>query len=122
MNPARFFLLALATLSFGVARSQEARTPVCPRDDKDFTTVHQRADANDPAAQMALASCYDLGMHVQPDGKESIRLITKAANQNYVPAEYELGRIYLYGRGVNIDYAQALLWESKAAEKGDPRA
>ena len=122
MNPARFFLLAIATLSFGIVRSQEARTPVCPRDEKDFAAVQQRADANDPAAQMALASCYDLGMHVKPDGKESIRWITKAANHGYVPAEYELGRIYLYGRGVPIDYAQALLWESKAAEKGDPRA
>lgn len=61
-------------------------------------------------------------MHVKPDGKESIRWITRAANQGYVPAEYELGRIYLYGRGIPIDYAQALLWESKAAEKGDPRA
>src|SRR5579859_578625 len=122
MNPARFFLLAIATLSFGIARSQEARTPVCPREAKDFTAIQQRADANDPAAQTAVASCYDLGMHVNPDGKESIRWITKAANQGYAPAEYELGRIYLYGRGINIDYAQALLWESKAAEKGDPRA
>ena len=68
--------------------------------DKDFTTVQQRADANDPAAQMALACCYDLGLHVKPDGKESIRWITKAANQGYAPAEYELGRIYLYGRGI----------------------
>ena len=102
MNPARFFLFAIATLSFGIARSQEARTPVCPRDDKDFTAIQQRADANDPAAQMALASCYDLGMHVKPDGKESIRWITKAANQGYVPAEYELGRIYLYGRGIPL--------------------
>jgi TPR repeat protein len=122
MNPARFFLLAYATLSFGIARSQEARTPVCPRDEKDFAATQQRADANDPAAQTTLASCYDLGMHVQPDGKESIRWLTRAANQGYVPAEYELGRIYLYGRGIEVDYAQALLWERKAAEQGDPRA
>jgi hypothetical protein len=122
MNPSRLFLLAIATLSFGIARSQEARTQVCPRDDKDFTAIQQRADANDPVAQTALASCYDLGMHVKPNGRESIRWITKAANQDYVPAEYELGRIYLYGRGIPIDYAQALIWERKAAEKGDPRA
>ncbi len=122
MNPARFFLFAIATLSFGIARSQEARTPACPRDDKDFTAIQQRAEANDPAAQTALAFCYDLGMHVKPDGKESIRWITKAANQGYAPAEYELGRIYLYGRGIPVDYAQALNWERKAAEQGDPRA
>jgi uncharacterized protein len=122
MNPSRFFLIAIATLSFGIARSQEARTPVCPRDAKDFTSVQQRADANEPVSQMALASCYDLGMHVKADGKESIRWLTKAANQGYAPAEYELGRVYLYGRGIPIDYAQALIWERKAAEQGDPRA
>src|SRR5438309_10016957 len=121
MNSARLFLFAMATLSFGIARSQEARAPVCPRDDKEFIGIQQRADANDPAAQMALGSCYDLGMHVSPDGKELIRWLTKAANQGYAPAEYELGRIYLYGRGIPVDYAQALTWEGKAAEQGDPR-
>ncbi|HSK42852.1 MAG TPA: tetratricopeptide repeat protein [Candidatus Binatia bacterium] len=111
---------ALTIISFASAVAQQA--DVCPRKATDFGAIQQRAETNDPAAQMALASCYDLGMHVKPDGKESIRWITKAANQGYVPAEYELGRIYLYGRGINIDYANALVWESKAAEKGDPRA
>lgn len=122
MNPAIVVLFTIATLSFGIARSQEARTPVCPRDDAGFATVQTKADAKDPVAETTLASCYDLGMHVQPDGKKSIRLLTDAANQGYAPAEYELGRIYLYGRGIPIDYAQALLWERKAAEQGDPRA
>jgi TPR repeat protein len=49
-------------------------------------------------------------------------LLTQAANQGYAPAQYEVGRIYLYGRGIPIDYAQALIWERKAAEQGDPRA
>ena len=121
MNPARLVLFTVA-LSFGIARSQEARTPVCPRDDAGFAMVKTKVDAKDPAAETTLASCYDLGMHVKPDGKESIRLLTEAANQGYAPAEYELGRIYLYGRGIPIDYAQALIWERKAAEQGDPRA
>ncbi|MCU1331988.1 MAG: hypothetical protein JWM08_980 [Candidatus Angelobacter sp.] len=115
-----FFVIAIAVSISTLAQSE--RPDACPRDEKDFVTIQQRADANDPAAQMAFASCYDLGMHVKPDGKESIRWLTKAANQGYVPAEYELGRIYLYGRGVEADYAQALLWERKAAEQGDPRA
>jgi TPR repeat protein len=115
-------LFALTIISVSVATAEAGSSVVCPRDDKDFATVQQRADANDPVAQTALASCYDLGMHVKPDGKESIRWITKAANQGYAPAEYELGRIYLYGRGIPIDYAQALLWERKAAEQGVPRA
>ena len=48
--------------------------------------------------------------------------LERAANQGYAPAEYELGRIYLYGHGVDMDYAKALVWEQKAAEQGDPRA
>jgi TPR repeat protein len=98
MKLSRVILLAITGLSFGVAKSQEALTPVCPRDDAAFAAVQKKAEGKDPEAQSALASCYDLGMHVQPNGKESIRWLTEAANQGYVPAEYELGRIYLYGR------------------------
>ncbi len=115
-------LFAFTIVSFSIAAAQAGKSDVCPREEKDFIAIQQKADANDPAAQTTLASCYDLGMHVKPNGKESIRLLTAAANQGYAPAEYELGRIYLYGRGIPIDYAQALLWERKAAEQGDPRA
>ena len=116
---AALFLYTAVNLA---AAQQQGKSDVCPREATDFTAIQQRADANDPAAQTALASCYDLGMHVQPNGKESIRWLTQAANQGYAPAEYELGRIYLYGRGIEADYAKALLWERKAAEQGDPRA
>lgn len=115
-------LFLYTTLNLAAAQQQQGKSDVCPREATDFTAIQQRADANDPAAQAALASCYDLGMHVQPNGKESIRWLTQAANQGYAPAEYELGRIYLYGRGIEADYAKALLWERKAAEQGDPRA
>ena len=122
MNLIKVFFVSIATLSFAIAHAEEGQTPVCPRDDAGFATVQKKADAKDPAAQTMLASCFDLGMHVQPNGRESIRLLTEAANQGYVPAEYELGRVYLYGRGVPADYAQALIWERKAAEQGDSRA
>jgi len=115
-------LFLYTAVNLAAAQQQQGKSDVCPREATDFTAIQQRADANDPAAQAALASCYDLGMHVQPNGKESIRWLTQAANQGYAPAEYELGRIYLYGRGIEADYAQALLWERKAAEQGDPRA
>jgi len=120
-NALLIFFFFFAAMNLAAAQPQ-SKSDVCSRDYKDFAAIQQRADANDAAAQAALASCYDLGMHVQADGKESIRWLTKAANQGYAPAEYELGRIYLYGRGIEADYAQALLWERKAAEQGDPRA
>lgn len=115
-------LLVLTVLSSACSFGQSAKADVCPTDAKEFAAIQQKAEAKDPAAQTSLAFCYDRGMHVQPDGKESIRLLTEAAEQGYAPAQYEVGRIYLYGRGVPIDYARALLWERKAAERGDPRA
>lgn len=118
----KIFLGIVALASFSSGLAQESRPDVCPRDAEDFAVVQKRVQASDPVAQTALASCYDLGRHVQPDGKQSIHWLTEAANQGFAPAQYELGRIYLYGRGVPADYANALLWERKAADQGDPRA
>jgi TPR repeat protein len=115
-----FFVISI--LNSAIAMSPQERFDVCPREAKDFIAVQQKAKASDPVAQAALASCYDLGQHVQPDGKESIRWLTESANHGYAPAQYELGRIYLYGRGIPSDYAKALLWERKAADQGDSRA
>src|SRR5262245_2221402 len=117
----KLILCVITTMSVTVAVAQ-GRPDDCPREAEEFATVQSRATANDPAAETALASCYDLGRHVQPDGKQSIHWLTEAANQGYAPAQYELGRIYLYGRGVPADYNKALMWERKAAEQGGPRA
>lgn len=122
ISPCKLLFLVVALANFAFAAAQSDKPDVCPRDTKDFAVIQQRAEAKDPVAQTALASCYDLGQHVQPDGKESIRLLTEAAGQGYAPAQYEIGRIYLYGRGIPADYAKALLWERKAADQGDPRA
>jgi len=111
-----------AALGLATAQAPKAQTPVCPREDAGFAAIEKKAEAKDPQAETALASCYDLGLHVQPNGKERIRLLTEAANQGYEPAEYELGRIYLYGRGVPWNYRLALYWEQKAADQGDARA
>jgi hypothetical protein len=122
ISPCKLLFFVISVANFGFATQGQDKPDVCPREAKDFAVIQKRAETKDPAAQTALASCYDLGVHVKPDGKASIRLLTEAANQGYAPAEYELGRIYLYGRGIEADYAQALLWERKAAEQGDARA
>lgn len=122
MNQAyRLIVLTIAMLISGLAAAQD-KTPACPRDDAGFAAVQSKVEAHDPMAETELASCYDLGQHVKPDGKESIHWLTEAASQGYSPAQYELGRIYLYGRGVPADYDKALSWERKAADQGDPRA
>jgi TPR repeat protein len=114
-------VVACSLAASGGSRQEQRATP-CPQDADKFARVQQRAGAKDPAAETTLAFCYDLGRHVQPDGRESICLLTEAAEQGYVPAQYQIGRIYLYGRGIPADYQKALLWEKKAAEHGDSRA
>ena len=42
----------------------------------------------------------------------------KSAEQGYVEAQYNMGLMYHYGRGVEKDYIQALEWYEKAAEQG----
>jgi TPR repeat protein len=116
-------LLLLMLISLpAVAGAQTETGNVCPRDPGEFAQVQRKAGEKDPSAQTALALCYDLGLHVQPSRRENIHWLTEAAEQGYGPAQYELGRIYLYGRGVPADYPLALRWELKAAEQGDARA
>jgi len=100
----------------------ERKANVCPLGPAKFATIQKQASANDPEAQAALASCYELGRNVKPSRTEVIHWLTLAAEQEYAPAEYELGRIYLYGRGVPSDYKQALIWEERAARHGQRRA
>src|SRR5438045_256984 len=97
LPPVKLLFFVLAIVNSTVVLAQAGRPDVCPHEANDFIGVQQRAAANDPIAQTALASCYDLGMHVRADGKESLRLLTEAAGQGYAPAQYEVGRIYLYG-------------------------
>src|SRR5215471_16223297 len=104
----KLILCVITTTSVAAAWGEQDRADVCPRQPAEFAAVQSRVATNDPVAQTALASCYDLGLHVRPDGKQSIHWLTEAASQGYAPAQYELGRIYLYGRGVPADYAKAL--------------
>jgi len=46
----------------------------------------------------------------------------KAAEQNYAPAQSNLGYCYDNGRGVEKDYAEAVKWYRKAAEQGHAEA
>ena len=43
----------------------------------------------------------------------------KAADQGYAAAQASLAKLYVTGRGVPQDYAQAMAWFRKAADQGD---
>ncbi|XP_074559732.1 ERAD-associated E3 ubiquitin-protein ligase component HRD3-like [Curcuma longa] len=57
------------------------------------------------------------------EADEGFQIIEYQALKGNSGAMFRIGMLYYYGlRGVRRDHAKALLWFSKSAEKGDPRA
>ncbi|MBP5419901.1 MAG: SEL1-like repeat protein [Bacteroidales bacterium] len=59
---------------------------------------------------------------VEQDYQKAVEWYTKAAEQGYARAQYNLGDCYKNGRGVEQDYQKAVEWYTKAAEQGDETA
>ena len=53
---------------------------------------------------------------------EAVKWYTKAAEQGYAQAQYDLGLCYDKGQGVTQDYTEAVKWYRKAAEQGHAEA
>ena len=53
------------------------------------------------------------------DYGEALKWYRKAANQSHNWGEYNMGKVYEYGQGVNIDYKKAMDWYQKALNHGD---
>ncbi len=75
-------------------------------------------DGNYALAQYFLGNCYDFGHGVGVDEKRAAELYSMAATQKDSVGQYNLGEMYLHGRGVPKNTAMAELWLSKAAERG----
>lgn len=78
-----------------------------------------RAAAGDVVAQFSLGSFMYYGSDDTPQGVEWIR---KAAEQQYGPAEFQLGQIYDFGFGATQSDGEALQWYRKAAAHGSAAA
>jgi TPR repeat protein len=64
----------------------------------------------------------ELGLGIPRNPTKAIELYKKAAAQNVVAAELQLGEIYLHGDVVPPDFAQAKAYLKQAAYHGDARA
>ena len=62
---------------------------------------------------------YATGQGVQQDNAAAALWFRKAAEQGYVPAQSNLGTLYLYGRGVTQDDNEAVMWFRRAADQND---
>jgi len=65
---------------------------------------------------------YDRGEGVPKDYETAAKWFTKAAEQGFAEAQFNLGGMYEFGDGVPQDFDAALKWYSKAAEQGHERA
>jgi TPR repeat protein len=59
-----------------------------------------------------------IGEGVLQDYKEAVKWWTKAAEQGYAKAQYNLGVMYSQGQGVLQDHAKAHMWYNIAAAHG----
>ena len=65
---------------------------------------------------------YSLGKGVEMDLSVCASWLEKSALQGNAPAQYNLGRMYYWGKGVVRDSAKAMLWYRAAAGQGHVKA
>lgn len=56
------------------------------------------------------------------DFRSALVQYQKAAQQGYATAQYNLGRMYATGQGVQTNYAEAIIWYRKATDQGNAAA
>jgi hypothetical protein len=81
-----------------------------------------QASADPSAAIVATAERYENGESVRRDYRRALVLYCEAARRGDTVAYFQLGWMYLNGRGVERDDASAVMWLRKAAAGGIPQA
>ena len=89
--------------------------PVSAR--KDFNRALEFNDAN-PAALVALGRLYAGGHGIEKNPILAVELFTKAADLEFLPAQFHLGYAYLMGEGVAKDLLRARDILGQAATQG----
>lgn len=87
------------------------------RNDAQAMIWHRKAaDQGYAPSQFDVGQMFEDGEGVRADANQAIAWYTKAAERNYLPAEQKLADLYILRR----DFANALVWVRKCAERGDP--
>lgn len=117
----------LTALDRGIAYSKSAATMA-----KAVETFEPLAEAGNPKAQsllgILLTTVPDPGIDgryfvfYRPDRRAGIDWLRKAAAQGDVEAERQLGYLYLDGKYVGQDFAEAARWLKAAVERNDAGA
>lgn len=114
------------TQRIATAPSAELRTSAYSLQDKaralrlqDLQGLEDKAAAGDPEAQTTLALAYHAAVLLKRNDEEALRLLHKAADQEYMAAQESLGIFSQTGIGTKQPApAEALEWYKKAARQG----
>ncbi len=86
-----------------------------------FELLAKTAEEGDAEAQFYLGECLYRGIGVEEcDKEESVKWLTLAAEQDWVPAQIKLGWCYEHGEGVEADGREAFKWYGQAAKQKSP--
>ena len=93
-----------------------------PQEELQLNNDKRLAEGGNATAQFCLGLDYstqttDFAIGGKDDA-ESVKWLSKAAEQSFLNAQIEIGRAYYAGRGVNVDKNKAVNWFRKAAEQG----
>jgi len=92
-------------------------------DRKLLADVRAKAEEGDARSQYRLGAAFDQGsLSVTKDEVEAVKWYRKAAEQDFAPAQCDLGFSYANGQGVAKDAVEAVRWTRKAAEQNLARA
>lgn len=117
INYVIFMLLSTSSLLYGCGEG--INTNPTKNENETIKKLMSAAEKGDVDSQNTLGSYYYKGKYVQKDIDKSILWYTKAAEQGYALAQFNLGALYLEG-GTNetpIDLHMAIEWLTKAADQ-----
>jgi TPR repeat protein len=87
--------------------------------DKSIQYLTRAAWLGHASAQSKLALIYHYGLGGPKNNVKAFYWLKKAAKQNIIPAQYVLGRMYIYGDNpVKQNFTKAAFWLNKTKEKG----
>lgn len=77
------------------------------------------AEAGDRRAQYIVGVVLAQGYTGESDPEAGAAWLERSAEQNYLQAQVELGRMYRTGDGIPEDHVKMVRWYRRAAEQGD---
>lgn len=110
-----------AQLSMGDSLSIDYLTNNLARGDSDsMIYIRNLAEAGQAIGDYRLGKTMFFDLSTDSLKREGKRLISKAAEKGYAPAEFDLGELYFMGlTPFQTNYDSAFQWYRKAAEKGN---